>query len=87
MRDLTLRMGDLLYGLPVAPTIDELAVADAPDSWRALGFEIDGEICVVGDVRIRLLDADAGEGLTGWSLREIERTELDGLATTRSDRG
>ena len=27
-----------------------------------------------------------GQGLTGWSLREVEGAELDGLATTRSER-
>jgi hypothetical protein len=37
-------------------------------------------------VRIRLAGADVGRGLTGWSLRDIEGTDLDGLATTRSDR-
>ncbi len=70
----------------MTPTIDELTVADVPDVWLALGFEVDGDTCVVGDVRIRLAGLGAGRGLTGWSLRDIERTELDGLATTRSDR-
>lgn len=68
------------------PTIDELTVADAPDAWSGLGFELDGDTCVVGDVRIRLAGSDAGKGLVGWSLRDIEVTELDGLATTRSER-
>ncbi len=70
----------------MAPTIDELTVADPPDAWSSLGFELDGDTCVVGDVRIRLAGSDAGRGLIGWSLREIESTELDGLSTTRSDR-
>jgi hypothetical protein len=70
----------------MTPTIDELAVADVPDAWSALGFEVGGDTCVVGDVRIRLAGLDAGRGLTGWSLRDIERTELDGLSTSRSDR-
>jgi hypothetical protein len=70
----------------VAPTIDTLTVADVPDVWSTLGFEVDGETCVVGSVRIRLAGPDAGRGLTGWSLRDIERTELDGLATSHSDR-
>jgi catechol 2,3-dioxygenase-like lactoylglutathione lyase family enzyme len=70
----------------VAPTLDELTVADTPDAWRACGFEVDGDVCVVGDVRIRLAGDDAGRGLTGWSLREVEATDLDGLATARSDR-
>jgi hypothetical protein len=74
------------YRLPVTPTIDELTVADVPGAWSALGLEVDGDTCVVGDVRIRLAGLDAGKGLIGWSLRGIARTELDGLLTTRSDR-
>ncbi len=70
----------------MTPTIDELTVADAPAAWSALGFAVEGDTFVVGDVRIRLAGADAGRGLTGWSLREIGGTELDGLSTTRSDR-
>jgi hypothetical protein len=70
----------------VAPTVDELTVADPPDAWRALGFAVDGDTCVVGDVRIRLAGPDAGKGLAGWSLRDTEGTELDGLVTARSDR-
>jgi len=70
----------------MSPTIDELTVADEPDVWLALGFELDGDTCVVGDVQIRLAGLNAGRGLTGWSLRDIEGSELDGLSTTRSDR-
>lgn len=68
------------------PTIDELTVADAPGAWLALGFELDGDTCIIGDLRIRFAGPDAGRGLVGWSLRGLESTELDGLATTRSDR-
>jgi hypothetical protein len=67
-------------------TIDELTVADTPDAWAALGFELDGDTCVIGDLRIRLAGLEAGKGLTGWSLREVGEIELDGLPTTRSDR-
>ncbi|HEV7771518.1 MAG TPA: hypothetical protein VGO66_12785 [Solirubrobacterales bacterium] len=67
-------------------TIDELTVADSPGAWSALGFELEGDTCVLGDMRIRLAGTDAGRGLTGWSLRGVESTELDGLPTTRSDR-
>jgi hypothetical protein len=70
----------------VTPTVDELAIADGPDSWAAVGFEVDGDTCVVGDVRIRLAGSGAGRGLIGWSLRGVARTELDGLSTTTSDR-
>jgi hypothetical protein len=67
-------------------TLDELIVADPPAAWSALGFEVDGDVCVVGDVRIRLAGVDAGRGLVGWSVRDVAAIELDGLATSRSDR-
>ena len=77
----------------VAATIDELTVADPPEAWSALGFAVEDDTCVVGDVRIRLAGdgarlagEGAGRGLSGWSLRGVESIELDGLATTRSDR-
>jgi hypothetical protein len=77
-------VGDAGQGATV--TIDEIAVADAPATWSALGFAVDGDRCVLGDVRIRLAGPDAGRGLSGWSLRGVGSTELDGLATARSDR-
>jgi catechol 2,3-dioxygenase-like lactoylglutathione lyase family enzyme len=70
----------------MTPTIDELTVADLPDAWAALGFELDGDTCVVGDVRIRLAGGEAGKGLAGWSLRGVEAADLDGLPTAASDR-
>jgi hypothetical protein len=69
-----------------APSLDELSVADAPDAWSALGFAVDGDVCLVGDVRIRFAGTEAGRGVVGWSLRDVASTELDGLPTTRSDR-
>jgi hypothetical protein len=70
----------------VTPTLDALTVADAPAAWLALGFAVDGDTCVIGGVRIRLAGPDAGRGITGWSLRDLESTELDGLPTARSER-
>ncbi len=70
----------------MTPTLDELTVADAPRAWAEIGFAIDGEVCSVGGVRIRLAGPDAGRGITGWSLRDAESTELDGLPTVRSER-
>jgi hypothetical protein len=70
----------------MAPSVDELRVADVPDAWSALGFVVDGDTCVVGDVRIRLAGTEAGKGLFSWSLREVTGTDLDGLSTERSDR-
>jgi hypothetical protein len=69
----------------VAVTLDELVVADSADAWRACGFAVDGDVCVVGEVRIRFAP-EQGRGLVGWSLRGVESTELDGLATMRSER-
>ena len=68
-------------------TIDELTVADLPGGL--VGARVRG--------RRRHLRAsarcgsawpgpDAGKGLVGWSLRNVESDELDGLPTTRSDR-
>jgi catechol 2,3-dioxygenase-like lactoylglutathione lyase family enzyme len=73
------------YGGGVTVSIDELLVADPPEAWQALGFEVDGDVCLVGDLRIRLVGPDSGRGLTGWSLRGIESEELDGLPTRRSE--
>jgi hypothetical protein len=70
----------------VAVTIDELTVADDPAAWAELGFAVEGEACLLGEVRIRLAGAGAGRGLTGWSLRGAGSTELDGLPTDRSER-
>jgi catechol 2,3-dioxygenase-like lactoylglutathione lyase family enzyme len=69
-----------------APTIDELTVADEPSAWTELGFDVEGDTCVVGQVRIRCAGTGAGKGLVGWSLRDVAATELDGLPTARSER-
>jgi hypothetical protein len=66
--------------------IDELEVADSPAAWEALGFAVDGDACILGGVRVRLVGADSGKGLTGWSLRGFGGGELDGLRTSRADR-
>jgi hypothetical protein len=69
------------------PSLDELTVADAATAWRACGFELEGDVCTVGETRVRLVaDDGGGKGLTGWSLRDLESTELDGLVTSRSER-
>jgi catechol 2,3-dioxygenase-like lactoylglutathione lyase family enzyme len=71
----------------MTPTIDELAIADEPATWATLGFAVEGDACVVGGVRIRLVGREMGRGLVSWSLRGIERVELDGLPTTRAEVG
>jgi len=70
----------------VAATLDELTIADSGEAWAACGFRVEDGECAVGSVRIRLTGGP-GPGLAGWSLRGLASTELDGLSTTRSDRG
>src|SRR5690348_9614313 len=67
-------------------SIDEIEIADDPDTWAALGFALDGEVCRLAGVDVRLSGPRAGEGVRGWSLRDIASPELDGLPTTVSSR-
>jgi hypothetical protein len=69
-----------------APTIDELTIADEPATWAELGFAVEGDAALLGQVRVRFAGAGAGRGIVGWSLRELASTELDGLPTTLSER-
>ena len=34
--------------------IDELIVGDEPDAWRQAGFDVEGDVCHIADVRVRL---------------------------------
>lgn len=70
-------------------TIEEITLADEPAAWAGLGFELDGEVCRLGEVSIRLTGGGSGRGIVGWSLRDVHSTELDGLPTglSRSARG
>jgi hypothetical protein len=44
------------------PTIDEITIADEPDTWRALGFDVSDDGCQIGGVMIRFAGAGAGAG-------------------------
>jgi catechol 2,3-dioxygenase-like lactoylglutathione lyase family enzyme len=66
------------------PTLDELILGDGPEPWRALGFAVEGDTCLLGPVRLRLSGEDPGGGLRAWSLRGLASTELDGLSTRSS---
>jgi hypothetical protein len=70
----------------MAATLDELAVADSPEAWRECGFAVEGDTCVLGEVRIRFSPAEGERGLLGWSLRDVASLDLDGLPTAESDR-
>lgn len=73
-------------------TVDEIRVADEPSAWASAGFTVEGDLCRVGSVRIRLLGREAGRGAVGWSLRGVPASSydelaegLDGLPTTVSE--
>jgi hypothetical protein len=66
-------------------TIDELTLADEPESWSELGFSVSGERCRIGDVVLRLAGRGAGRGIVGWSLRGLDASQLDGLPTSRAE--
>jgi hypothetical protein len=63
------------------PELAELAVADPPSAWAALGFTVEGDHLDLGGVRIRLGSADEGRrGITSWSLRGVNAMgSIDGL--------
>jgi catechol 2,3-dioxygenase-like lactoylglutathione lyase family enzyme len=69
----------------VAVTLDELVVADPPERWRECGFAVDGDCCVVGEVRIRFAPEGGERGLRRWGLRGLGSSELDGLPTVASE--
>ena len=66
-------------------TIDELLIADPPAAWRAAGFRVEGDLCVVGSVRLRLVGPGPARGIVGWSIRGLPALHLDGLPTMASD--
>ena len=68
----------------MAASVEELVVADPPELWTELGFQVEGDSCRLGGVRVRL-DPAAGRRLAGWSLAGIASEDLDGLATTAVD--
>lgn len=70
--------------MSAGPSLDELRVGDAPELWRALGFDVGADsTCLLGRIRLRL-GAGEGRGITSWALRSMPDGSLDGLATTGS---
>lgn len=70
----------------MAVTIDELRVWEKPEAWSACGFTADGDCCVVGSTRIRLVEGEGRRGIESWALRGLDSSDLDGLPTIRGDR-
>jgi hypothetical protein len=61
------------------PLLAGLGVADPPERWADLGFAVTGTHVDLGGIRVNL--AEPGEGIVSWTLRGVEETEIDGLAT------
>lgn len=49
------------------PVLTSLVIGDEPDAWRAAGFEVDGDVCRVGSVPIRLTGGP-DRGILDWPL-------------------
>ena len=60
----------------MGPTVDELFIAAAPEPWAAAGFDVDGDVCAVGTVRLRLEDGP-GRGIVAWSVRDLSELDLE----------
>jgi hypothetical protein len=65
--------------IPREPELAELVIADPPDAWRELGFEVDEQDHLdIGGVRIRF--GGGGSGITAWSLMRVNAMgSIDGL--------
>lgn len=62
------------------PELAALRVADAPERWTALGFDVAGSTVSFLGVEIEL--GAPGEGIVGWRLRGIDSvSDIDGLPT------
>lgn len=61
------------------PELAELVIADPPERWRELGFEVDAQGHMdIGGVRVRL--GGPGSGITAWSLMRVNAMgAIDGL--------
>jgi hypothetical protein len=68
------------------PGVDEIVISGAPEPWAELGFETQAGCMHVGTVRVRLARGEP-RGISGWSLRGVAGTDLDGLPTEQSRRG
>ena len=69
-----------MSGAVARPELAALSVADAPESWQALGFTVAGSSMWLGGVEVEL--GAPGRGIVGWRLRGGKPCgELDGLPT------
>ncbi|HEX3804931.1 MAG TPA: hypothetical protein VHV75_19045 [Solirubrobacteraceae bacterium] len=67
--------------VPREPELAELVIADPPEAWSELGFDVDEHGNMdIGGVRVRL--GGDGSGITAWSLVRVNAMgSIDGLPT------
>jgi hypothetical protein len=66
------------------PELAELALADAPGAWEALGFSVENDAVSLGGMRLTL--GAEGRGIVSWTLRGVAGVEaIDGLPTRVED--
>jgi hypothetical protein len=65
------------------PAIVEIAVADAPEAWRAAGFTVDSDTAQVGGIAVRLVGrGHDAKGIGSWAWADLPGTgSIDGLTT------
>ncbi|MFZ0042340.1 MAG: hypothetical protein WAK93_13600 [Solirubrobacteraceae bacterium] len=61
---------------PPRPELAALAIADSPERWSALGFEVTDGRVRLGAVELSL--GAQGRGITGWTLRNVDAALADG---------
>ena len=66
-------------------SLEELVVADPPEPWEALGFEVEHDACRIGSVTLSLAGRERGRGIVEWSLSGAESAQIDGLPTRLLD--
>jgi catechol 2,3-dioxygenase-like lactoylglutathione lyase family enzyme len=58
------------------PTLEQLEIADEPADWRALGFDVEDDVCQVSSVLLRLVGKGSRRGIVGWTLGDGEAEPL-----------
>jgi hypothetical protein len=60
------------------PSIDELEIADEPGVWSAAGFDVEGGVCRVSRVRLKLAGKGPRRGIVDWTLGDGAAADAGG---------
>ena len=50
------------------PTLEQLEIADEPDDWSTVGFDVEDGACQVSSVLLQLVGKGPRRGILGWTL-------------------